>query len=81
MASAPELAAALRQCDGQQVQVVLLVRDDFWMSATRFLRDLDVRLIEGDNTAAVDLFDTLQRTRCWPISAGPTAGCRTTPVS
>jgi hypothetical protein len=52
-----ELVQALRQCDGRRVQCVLLVRDDFWMAATRFFRDLEVPLREGDNAAAVDLFD------------------------
>jgi formylglycine-generating enzyme required for sulfatase activity len=33
-----------------------MVRDDFWMAATRFMRDLEVRLLEGENSAAVDLF-------------------------
>jgi serine/threonine protein kinase/formylglycine-generating enzyme required for sulfatase activity len=52
-----ELVHALRQCDGQRVQCLLLVRDDFWMATTRFLHELEVRLIEGQNSAAVDLFD------------------------
>jgi serine/threonine protein kinase/formylglycine-generating enzyme required for sulfatase activity len=52
-----ELVQALRQCDGARVQAVVLVRDDFWMMATRFLRELEVRLVEGQNSAAVDLFD------------------------
>jgi formylglycine-generating enzyme required for sulfatase activity len=51
------LLEALRQCDGQHVQCLFLVRDDFWMAATRFLRDLEIRLLEGENAAAVDLFD------------------------
>jgi len=34
----PELIAALRQCDGEHVQAVVMVRDDFWMAATRFMR-------------------------------------------
>jgi formylglycine-generating enzyme required for sulfatase activity len=33
-----------------------MVRDDFWMAATRFMRDLEVRLLEAQNSAAVDLF-------------------------
>jgi serine/threonine protein kinase/formylglycine-generating enzyme required for sulfatase activity len=53
----PELVQALRQCDGGRVQAVVLVRDDFWMAATRFMRALEVRLAEGENSAAVDLFD------------------------
>jgi eukaryotic-like serine/threonine-protein kinase len=52
-----ELVAALRHCDGEHVQAVVLVRDDFWMAATRFMRDLEIRLLEGGNSGAVDLFD------------------------
>jgi serine/threonine protein kinase/formylglycine-generating enzyme required for sulfatase activity len=52
-----ELVAALRHCDGEHVQAVVLVRDDFWMAATRFMDDLEVELLKGQNTAAVDLFD------------------------
>jgi formylglycine-generating enzyme required for sulfatase activity len=52
-----ELVAALRHCDGEHVQAIVTVRDDFWMAATRFMRDLEIRLLEGENSAAVDLFD------------------------
>lgn len=52
----PELAAALRQCDGVGVQCVLMVRDDFWMAVTRFMHDLEIRLVQGQNCSAVDLF-------------------------
>jgi serine/threonine protein kinase/formylglycine-generating enzyme required for sulfatase activity len=55
--SCPELVQALRQCDGARVQCVVLVRDDFWMSATRFMHQLEARLLEGHNSASVDLFD------------------------
>ncbi len=34
-----------------------MVRDDFWISAIRFMRELEVRHLEGQNSAAVDLFD------------------------
>src|ERR1700694_5355864 len=53
-----ELVQALRQCDGGRVQCVVMVRDDFWMAATRFMRELEVRLVEAQNSAAVDLFAT-----------------------
>src|SRR5205807_1925749 len=56
-ARAAELSEALRQCDGGRVQAVLLVRDDFGMAAARFLRELEVPIVEGRNFAAVDLFD------------------------
>ena len=58
-----ELIAALRHCDGEHLQAIVLVRDDFWMAATRFMRDLEIRLIEGENSAAVDLFDLLHSKR------------------
>ncbi len=51
-----ELVQALRQCDGCRVQGIVMVRDDFWMAATRFMRALEIRLVEGHNSAAVDLF-------------------------
>jgi serine/threonine protein kinase/formylglycine-generating enzyme required for sulfatase activity/tetratricopeptide (TPR) repeat protein len=52
-----ELIAALRHCDGQHAQAVVTVRDDFWLAASRFMRDLEIRLVEGENSALVDLFD------------------------
>jgi serine/threonine protein kinase/formylglycine-generating enzyme required for sulfatase activity len=51
-----ELVQALRQCDGGRLQCVVMVRDDFWMATTRFMRALEFCLLEGQNSAAVDLF-------------------------
>jgi len=51
------LINALRQCDGEHVQAIIMVRDDFWLASSRFMRALEVRLIEGENSALVDLFD------------------------
>jgi hypothetical protein len=52
-----ELIAALRQCDGERVQCLLLVRDDFWLAVSRFMTELDIELVPGQNMALVDLFD------------------------
>jgi serine/threonine protein kinase/formylglycine-generating enzyme required for sulfatase activity len=52
-----ELVAALRQCDGTHVQALCLVRDDFWMAATRFMRDLEIDLVPNENVGVIDLFD------------------------
>ncbi len=52
-----DLVHALRQCDGGRLQALLIVRDDFWMSVTRFMRELESPLAEGKNSAAVELFD------------------------
>jgi eukaryotic-like serine/threonine-protein kinase len=54
-----ELARSLRQCDGDHVQCVLMVRDDFWVSLTRFMGDLGIEMVQGQNTALVDLFDPI----------------------
>ncbi len=51
-----ELVRALRQCDGGRLQCIVMVRDDFWMAVIRFMQELEIRLVEGDNTQAVDLF-------------------------
>jgi len=51
-----ELVQALRQCDGGRLQCIVMVRDDFWMAVIRFMRELEIRLLEGQNSAAVDLF-------------------------
>jgi serine/threonine protein kinase/formylglycine-generating enzyme required for sulfatase activity len=52
-----DLIHALRQCDGAHVQCLVLVRDDFAMAAARFMRALEIRLVESENFATVDLFD------------------------
>lgn len=52
-----ELVRGLRQCDGVNVQCLLLVRDDFWMGVTRVAHEVEMRLIDGENSAPVDLFD------------------------
>ena len=50
------LTEALLQCDGGTVQAMVMVREDFWISVSRFLRELEVS-IEKSNSAMVDLFD------------------------
>lgn len=52
-----ELVRALRQCDGGQLQAVVMVRDDFAMAASRFMRELETHILEGHNFCTVDLFD------------------------
>jgi serine/threonine protein kinase/formylglycine-generating enzyme required for sulfatase activity len=52
-----ELVQALRQCDGGRLQCVVLVRDDFWLAVSRFMQHLEIRVLEGENSRLVDLFD------------------------
>lgn len=51
------LAEAVRQCDGRRVQCLIGVRDDFWMGVTEFAQWVETPLLEGRNTAALDLLD------------------------
>ena len=41
------------------MQCLLLVRDDFWLPVGRFMRELEVPLVDGVNAAAADRFDPL----------------------
>lgn len=52
-----ELIEALRQCDGDRVACILLIRDDFWLGLSRFMGELEVEIVQGRNAALVDLFD------------------------
>ncbi|HUG70853.1 MAG TPA: SUMF1/EgtB/PvdO family nonheme iron enzyme [Pirellulaceae bacterium] len=54
-----QLVEALRHCDGEHLQCLLLVRDDFWLAVSRFMHELEIDLLQGRNTALVDLFDPL----------------------
>ncbi len=51
------LTEALLQCDGSTIQAIVMVREDFWISVSRFLRELDIPIVERHNSAMVDLFD------------------------
>jgi serine/threonine protein kinase/formylglycine-generating enzyme required for sulfatase activity len=53
-----ELVSALRQCDGGHVQSIVMVRDDFWLAASRFMDSLDIPIVQDHNFATIDLFDT-----------------------
>jgi serine/threonine protein kinase/formylglycine-generating enzyme required for sulfatase activity/SpoVK/Ycf46/Vps4 family AAA+-type ATPase len=51
------LVQSLRQCDGGNLQCVLLVRDDFWLAITRCFDALEIPLSKRSNLSAIDLFD------------------------
>ncbi|MGB7327550.1 MAG: protein kinase [Rubripirellula sp.] len=51
-----ELVEALRHCDGGNLQCLLIVRDDFWMSISDFMKRLEVPQVEGMNIGSVPLF-------------------------
>ena len=69
-----ELIEALRQCDGEHLQALILVRDDFWMATTRFARELEVPLVDGVSMNAVELFP-LRHAMTVLIEFGRAFGC------
>ena len=58
-----ELVQSLRHCDGTSLQSIFMVRDDFWMGASRFMQELEVPLVESKNLTAVDLFPAFHAIR------------------
>jgi SpoVK/Ycf46/Vps4 family AAA+-type ATPase len=58
-----ELLRALRQCDGGNIQCLLLVRDDFWLPVSRLLSLAEVNVVDGFNGMLVDSFDLEHATR------------------
>lgn len=51
-----QLVDALRQCDGANIQCVIMARDDFITPTERFFKRLGVKLAGDRNYAVVDLF-------------------------
>ena len=51
-----QLLDALRHCDGSRVQCIVMVRVDFWLAVSRFMKELEIRIVEDENSTLVDLF-------------------------
>ena len=56
-AEAVDLLRALRKADGRLAQVLLIVRDDYWLRITRLFNSLEINLDRDRNIQLVDLFD------------------------
>ena len=74
-----DLVQALRQCDGGRVQCLVMVRDDFWLAISRFLKELEIRCLEGQNTPSLISSTRTTPARCWPPLDGLSRDCRRTP--
>lgn len=68
-----EFTAAMRQCDGVRVQCLLLVRDEFFTPAMRFLTEIGVEPDRSRNAMLVDLFE-LDHARRVLLSLGRSLG-------
>lgn len=51
------LVNAFRQVNGEHLQVILMVRDDFILGINRLMSSLEIPIVEGTNFTMVDLFD------------------------
>jgi len=51
------LAQAFRQVDGDYLQVLFMIRDDFILPVNRLMAVLEIPIIEGVNFSLVDLFE------------------------
>ena len=51
-----ELHDSLRQCDGANVQAILLVRDDFMLGISSFMDQIEELLLQNQNFATVEPF-------------------------
>jgi serine/threonine protein kinase/formylglycine-generating enzyme required for sulfatase activity len=58
-----QLVDALRHCDGEHLQCLVLVREDFWTGISRFMQRLEIPIQEQRNAALVDRFDPLHARR------------------
>ncbi len=58
-----ELHEALRQCDGEHLQAILLVRDDFLAGLTHFMDQIEEYLLQNQNFATVEPFGQLHAKR------------------
>jgi serine/threonine protein kinase/formylglycine-generating enzyme required for sulfatase activity len=58
-----QLVDALRHCDGEHLQCLVLVREDFWTGISRFMQRLEIPLNGERNAVFVDRFDLLHARR------------------
>ncbi|QDT08484.1 serine/threonine-protein kinase [Planctomycetes bacterium K23_9] len=52
-----DFAEAIRQCDGIQIRVLVVTRDDYWMAVKELFHWLEIPMQEGRNVASVELLD------------------------
>ncbi len=52
-----QLAAALRYCDGEVLQAILVVREGSWIAVTEFMRMVDCGVEQWKNARAIELLD------------------------
>ena len=69
-----DLTQALRHCDADRFQTICLIRDDFWVEASQFMKAIEQKIEESKNAMALPLLDT-RHARNLLISYGKSIGC------
>ena len=52
-----QLLNAIRHCDGANIQTLLLIREDYWSHASRFMEALEIPIVQNGNCRSTELFD------------------------
>jgi serine/threonine protein kinase len=53
-----KLVEALRQCDGDEIQALLVVRDEYWQPTERLFDAMDMPLSTQSNVRSIESFDS-----------------------
>ena len=53
------MVQALRQCDGKNVQAIILVRDEYWTEISQFMRMMETSLSDSVNAMSFPLMNTV----------------------
>ncbi len=72
------LVQALRQCDGGRVQCIIMVRDDFWMAATRIMRKWKCASLKEATRLPSTCFRRVTHDECWQLLGVPSVNCLST---
>ncbi len=57
------LVQAIRQCDGEKIQAIILVRDEFWTEISQFMQIMESSLLDGINASNHPLMNKVHARR------------------
>ncbi len=57
------MVQAIRQCDGEKIQTIILVRDEFWTEISQFMQMMESALLDGINAANHPLMNKVHARR------------------
>lgn len=57
------MVQAIRQCDGEKIQAIILVRDEFWTEISQFMQLMESSLLDGINASNHPLMNKVHARR------------------